>query len=258
MHLKESIVSTDEDAWKLWHEERLRAVRAPLGALSITGTHWVADETRIPGVPGVWGPHEAGVRLKAVAADGIRAHGQVLEGVVVLEAGTPGLTVGDRTLAVLVRDGVPAVRVFDSAAANRLTFDGIETFDFDPAWTVAATFTPYDAERAATVPNADGVRRALVLAGDVAFELAGERRTLAVSRSAQGLSAVFGDAASGSSTFRFLDLPEPDAEGRTVVDFTRAYLPPCAFTDHSLCPFPPPGNVLDVPVTAGERSVRRV
>nr|WP_237418533.1 DUF1684 domain-containing protein [Actinomadura rayongensis] len=182
-----------------------------------------------------------------------------MEGRVVLQAGTPGLTVGDRTLVVLVRDGVSAVRVFDPAAPSRLAFDGIETFDYDPGWAVDATFTSYDAERAAVVPNADGARRALVLVGEVGFEVAGERRVLAVSRTAQGLNAVFGDATSGTSTFRFrfLDLPEPDASGRTVADFNRAYLPPCAFTDHSLCPFPPPGNVLSVPVTAGERAVRR-
>jgi uncharacterized protein (DUF1684 family) len=71
------------------------------------------------------------------------------------------------------------------------------------------------------------------------------------------LWAVFADATSGDGTFRFRFLrpSAPDAEGRTSVDFNRAVLPPCAFTDHFLCPFPPPGNTLPVKIEAGERNL---
>lgn len=71
------------------------------------------------------------------------------------------------------------------------------------------------------------------------------------------LWAVFGDATSGggSHRFRFLYPAAPDAEGRTTIDFNRAQLPPCAFADHFICPFPPPGNILGVAVAAGERDV---
>jgi uncharacterized protein (DUF1684 family) len=108
------------------------------------------------------------------------------------------------------------------------------------------------------VPNADGAERGLTLAGEVAFDLDGTRHTLAVSADAGSLSASFGDATNGADTFgfRFLTLPEPDAAGRVVVDFNRAHLPPCAFTDHSLCPLPPAGNRLPIAVAAGERRAR--
>jgi uncharacterized protein (DUF1684 family) len=71
------------------------------------------------------------------------------------------------------------------------------------------------------------------------------------------LWAVFADATSGNGSyrFRFLRPAAPDAEGRTTVDFNRALLPPCAFADHFVCPFPPPGNTLDVEVAAGERTL---
>lgn len=39
-----------------------------------------------------------------------------------------------------------------------------------------------------------------------------------------------------------------------TVDLNRAVLPPCAFADHFICPFPPPGNTLPVAVEAGERN----
>jgi uncharacterized protein (DUF1684 family) len=37
-----------------------------------------------------------------------------------------------------------------------------------------------------------------------------------------------------------------------MVDFNRAYNPPCVFTPFATCPLPGPGNVLAIPVTAGE------
>lgn len=67
------------------------------------------------------------------------------------------------------------------------------------------------------------------------------------------LWAVLADSTSGDGSyrFRFLHSDAPDTEGRTTVDFNRAVLPPCAFADHFICPFPPPGNTLGLAVEAG-------
>ncbi|WP_443053437.1 DUF1684 domain-containing protein [Streptomyces sp. NBC_00285] len=65
--------------------------------------------------------------------------------------------------------------------------------------------------------------------------------------------AVFGDPVSGDSgcRFRFLYPAAPDAEGCATADVNRAVLPPCAFADHFICPFPPPDDTLGVAVPAG-------
>jgi uncharacterized protein (DUF1684 family) len=44
----------------------------------------------------------------------------------------------------------------------------------------------------------------------------------------------------------------------TVLDFNKAYNPPCAFTAFSTCPMPPPENRLDFEVRAGEKKPRKV
>ena len=49
-----------------------------------------------------------------------------------------------------------------------------------------------------------------------------------------------GDRTSGHETYaasRFLYAPYPGPDGTTVVDFNKAYNPPCAFTAFSTCPF---------------------
>ena len=43
------------------------------------------------------------------------------------------------------------------------------------------------------------------------------------------------------------------AAGKVVLDFNKAYNPPCAFTPYATCPLPPPENKLAVRIEAGEK-----
>ncbi|MBO1331974.1 DUF1684 domain-containing protein [Streptomyces sp. VRA16 Mangrove soil] len=242
---------TATDAWKQWHEERTASVSAPYGPLSLTGTHWLDDhpDGRLPAIPGQWRVDgDAVVRT----VDGVRTRYGA-------DATVP---LGERRLVVIVREGLWGVRDFDPAAPARTAFlesGGIDATPYDPRWSADGRFTPYeDGPTAVRVENADGRHRALGLAGELAFTLAGQRHTLQVARQGDGrLWAVFADATSGhgSYRFRFLYAAAPDADGRTTVDLNRATLPPCAFADHFVCPFPPPGNTLPVDIAAGERNL---
>jgi uncharacterized protein (DUF1684 family) len=63
------------------------------------------------------------------------------------------------------------------------------------------------------------------------------------------------DATNGKETYRggrFLYTDRP-IQGKLVLDFNRAYSPPCAYTDYATCPLPPRGNLLKVPILAGEK-----
>ncbi|MGH8196529.1 MAG: DUF1684 domain-containing protein, partial [Woeseiaceae bacterium] len=43
-------------------------------------------------------------------------------------------------------------------------------------------------------------------------------------------------------------------DGHTVIDFNKAYNPPCAFSNFATCPLPPPQNRLPLAITAGEKA----
>lgn len=94
------------------------------------------------------------------------------------------------------------------------------------------------------------------LDGDIVFELGGNEYRLAATHTGAALSVTFGDATNGPDTFGFRQLnvkaPGPGTHA-IVVDFNRATLPPCAFSDHFICPVPPFGNRLPVPVAGGEK-----
>ncbi|MGF1426457.1 DUF1684 domain-containing protein [Kitasatospora sp. LaBMicrA B282] len=261
-------MTTDAEEWQRWTEARTASVSAPHGMLALVGTHWLDKEpVEIPGVPGRWSATPDGVGVTAAAGDGLRstaAAGGVVEGELLLRPDThPEADTAhydDVLLVPIERDGELALRVFDPAAEARTHFAGISVYPYAPEWSVAARFIPFESgEQSVVVANADGRERPLDVTGRIAFQLAGEPYTLTVSRSGDRLSGVLADAGSGQDTyrFRFVTLPAPDEAGRTVLDLNRAYLPPCAFADHFICPFPPPGNRLPVAVRAGEKAVLR-
>ncbi|MGW1764762.1 DUF1684 domain-containing protein [Streptomyces sp. NPDC002073] len=263
-------------AWQHWHEQRVDTVSAPYGPLSLTATHWLADypEGRLPAVPGRWTETGGGVAVTAAAADGITLDGRPLDNADGAEGADVGVVLGadrhpaaaarlahgERHLVVLRREGQWGVRVFDPRAPARAAFQGIEATPHRKDWVLTGTFRPFDAQRTVEVMNADGRSRGLGLGGELTFRHAGTEHTLQVAVDADtgGLWAVFGDATGGSTSyrFRFLKPAAPDAAGSVTVDFNRALLPPCAFADHFICPFPPPGNTLPFPVDAGERRLK--
>jgi uncharacterized protein len=249
-------------AWAKWRAEREISARAPHGPLSLAGTYWLDEGATVPGVPGRWRVGADGATVTASATEQLLVDGTLASGVRPLRPDTDtapsAITHAGRKLLLIEREGAFALRVFDPDAPERGTFAGIAAFGYSPRWRLAASFHPYaGGEREVRVPHADGRERGIPLAGEVTFWVDGEPHTLAVGRWEQGLEAVFSDTSEGTYRFRFLDLPAPDADGNTLADFNRAYLPPCAFSEHYLCPFPPPGNSLRFAVDAGERQVLR-
>lgn len=251
-------------AWQSWRERRERAVRSVRGPLALTGTHWFDDVLVLEGLPGRWQAADGVVTLTASAADGVVVDGDVLDGSIAvrsdLDDAATDIRVGDVHLLLIDREGVLGVRVFDPNSTALQSFEGIDRFPFDERWVRPATFTPYEAERTVRIEHVDGVQRALPLGGEIRFELDGVTVLLAVEvePSSGELQAVLSDATSGDTTyrFRFLDLDAPGDDGHVEADLNRLRLPPCAFSDHFVCPFPPPGNRLDIPLAVGEKRVR--
>ncbi|MEM6457639.1 MAG: DUF1684 domain-containing protein, partial [Acidobacteriota bacterium] len=71
---------------------------------------------------------------------------------------------------------------------------------------------------------------------------------------------LFSDATSGTGSFgggRLLEIEAPATDGRLLLDFNRAYNPPCAFSDYTTCPVPTASSKLDVAIEAGEKAYRR-
>jgi len=260
---------SDVESWRQWRTGREAKLRDPHGTLALTGTHWLDEEPApiVEGEPVLWsaGPDGKTVVVTAKAEHGLVLDGEPVDGTVTLRTDTdehPDTVTApdyDILLVPIEREGSAALRVYDPKAVTLQAFDGIEAFDYDPAWVVPGTFTPFDGPRVKKVLNADGVVRGLGLDGTVELELADGKHTLqAALTTGGGLWIVFADPTTAESKpfFRFLTTPAPAADGSVTVDFNRAYLPPCAFTDHYVCPLPPKGNSFEAPIRAGELAVK--
>jgi uncharacterized protein (DUF1684 family) len=164
---------------------------------------------------------------------------------------------GDLSFHVIKR-GSYALRVKYKRAPTRTNFTGIESYPIDESWRFDARFVP--AEPGSTIDIADvlGQVNAMPVLGTVEFERDDRCYSLLglAEAGSESLWFLFADRTTGRETYgagRFLYSDGMPEDGSVVVDFNKAYNPPCAFTDFSTCPLPPQQNRLDLAVTAGEK-----
>ena len=72
---------------------------------------------------------------------------------------------------------------------------------------------------------------------------------------------MIADGTTGKESYRagrYLYVSPPDAAGKMVIDFNKAYNPPCAFTNYATCPLPPKQNRLPFRSEAGEKKYASV
>ncbi|WP_104083425.1 DUF1684 domain-containing protein [Cryobacterium sp. Y11] len=251
--LRETTTSFVED-WQRWREERWSDVFAPHGIAALADTVWLdRKEQRVDGVAGTWRADGDTVVGTGLSGSGYTdASGFPVGDTAVLRLGDT-VHAGDSLLHIFVRDGIPALRRSDPEARQRTLLQSIDAYEPDLAWVMEAQFTPR--AEPLVVELFDGYHTLQQTAGTLEFTLNGQTHHLTATHGADTLAVVFADATNGGQTyrFRFLRIPVPDNTGVTTIDFNRAFLPPCAFSDHYLCPLPSPGNRLAIAVTAGER-----
>jgi uncharacterized protein (DUF1684 family) len=157
---------------------------------------------------------------------------------------------------VLIRRGDRlGVRLWDARRPERTSFPGRRWYPVDPAWRLAASFDAHTPPVSLRVPSVLGETHVEHSIGRVSFLIAGEAHALeALPEETGELFLIFADPTNRDVTYpsgRFLYTDPPEA-GQVIVDFNRAYNPPCAFTSYAICPLPPAENRLSVPVAAGE------
>lgn len=246
--------------WQAWHEKRLASLRKPQGWLALAGLHWLKPgPNAVPGLPGTFTLDGRIVTLSTRAADGWTAGGAPVTSSRTLASDASGepdrLQVGARAAMVIERSGKLAVRVWDAESPVRKGFKGIDAFPPDPRWRITARWEPYAAPKPVEVPSVTGDVTVEEAPGRAVFTLDGAEYALEPTQDGDALFFVFKDRTAPRETYgagRFL-VAEGPKDGRVVLDFNRAYNPPCAFTPFATCPLPTPQNVLPVRIEAGER-----
>lgn len=267
-----------------WRKDRINKLIARDGWLSLIGMHWLpknastrvgageANGTRIGVGPDKLGlitvSNEKSITLQPESGVSVTINGMPSTGKSIIQSdatGTPtvvGFSEGRGSFIVIERGGKLALRVRDSQSPTLLGFNGLDYFDIDRNYRIEAKFIPHDAGKTLDVMNILGMVEPMMNPGRLEFVYNEKKYSLeAFDEGDHRLFLVFADLTSGHDSYpagRFMYADYPDKNGTTIIDFNKAYNPPCAFNDYSTCPMPPDSNRLDFAVKAGEKKPRKI
>ncbi len=150
------------------------------------------------------------------------------------------------------------LRAWDEDSPKRDSFRLPPFYPVEPSWRLAARMEPYAEPRTLELADVTDGTVANVAQGELVFRAEGREHRLvafATERS-KDYFVMLWDSTATVDTYpggRYMKVPFPEEDGWTVVDFNRAYNPPCVFSPYSVCSFPPRDSRLDIAITAGEK-----
>ena len=259
--------SYQQDVMK-WRANRAQRLVAPDGWTTLVGLDWLnegSNELKLPGGPaGTIVLQNGKTTLEPAPNSGLTIGGKTVTAPVELknDFDVNGPTVVERgslQFQIIKRDPRGyAVRIKDANAESRTHFKGLDYFPIDPKWRLVARYEPYNPPKKIPITNVLGMTTQETSPGALAITVDGKEYRIdpILEQGEKDLFIIMKDATSHDATYqaaRYLYAKPPGPDGTTIVDFNKAYNPPCAFTPFATCPLPPPQNVLPFRIEAGEK-----
>jgi uncharacterized protein (DUF1684 family) len=266
-----------QEEFNQWKEKRRERLTSESGWLTLTGLFWLQDGANevgsakddaivlpaaAPAEVGVLRKEGAKVFFEPAANSGVTIDDKAVTTKVEMIPDTaekPTIAkIGTVTFQVIERVGKLGVRVKDSNAESRRNFKGLDYYPFSDKLRVEARLEKYNPPKEIAIVNVLGMVEKMVSPGALVFTIDGAEYRLdpVLEEGESDLFVIFGDKTNGKDTYgagRYVYAPPPDANGKTFIDFNRAYNPPCVFTTYATCPLPPQQNKLPIRIEAGEK-----
>jgi len=262
--------------WAAWQAKRTESIGGNNGWTTVIGLHWlkegnnsagaaatnqiVIQADRTPARIGTFTRSGNVVVFTAAPETEVRVRDEKISRIKMrtdAEQNPTRLKIGAVSIVAIERGDRLGLRVRDPESAARREFQGLGWFPYNPAWRLEGQFVPFATPEKLRVLDVTGATQEFDCPGGIVFLAQGSEHRLVVAEEAgeSDYFVMFRDETSGDSTYasgRFLSVSKPDARGRVVIDFNRAYTPPCGFTAFATCPVPPRQNWLKLAVKAGE------
>ncbi|SEQ37371.1 hypothetical protein SAMN05428969_2803 [Devosia sp. YR412] len=246
-----------------WNVKRLADLKGPNGWLNIIGRFWLETGTVTFGSAAdndlvlSSGPAHAGSITQddngTVTFTPVNGVPQVLA---LAKYNPPRFTVENLLCEVTTLNGENALRIRDTASAAPAALTGIDAFPADPKWRIEAEWVSLETPKGMTVDTSKSIPTDVEATHKAVFAIDGQRYELfATHGTATSPQFVIRDLTSRDSTYpasRFV-FGEDVTDTTITLDFNKAINPPCAFTEHAVCPLPPAENVLPIRIEAGEK-----
>jgi uncharacterized protein (DUF1684 family) len=260
-----------------WHAERWASLKSEDGWLTLVGLFWLKDgdnkfgsdqaneivlpQSKISAQAGVFVLKDGVVRIETPLKTGFTVDSKPVTSLILksdMDGSPTLLRLGSLSFQIIKRGDKLGVRVKDKENPDRLNFQGTQFYPVAVKWRIDAQFIPYNPPRPVSITNVLGMQSDETSPGAVKFEVDGKSYQLdaITERGETQYFMIIADKTSGKETYpagRYLYVYPADASGRIVIDFNKAYSPPCAFTKFATCPLPPRQNRLRFAIEAGEK-----
>lgn len=259
-----------------WHNKRINRLKADNGWLNLAGRFWlkqgestfgsakdndiVVESSKVPEKIGSFKFKDSVVTFKTKDGVDVLLNGNPVKEIVMIDDQKKDMTVlqiGSIKFNLIVRDTLYGIRFRDLKSELVKNFKGIERFPVHESWKFNAKFEAYNPPKEIAVPNVLGQVSKEKSPGAVMFKREGKTYKIdAVDEGDDNLFLIIADRTSGNETYgggRFMYVKKPDSTGTIILDFNKAYNPPCVFTKYATCPLPPLQNYLKLRIKAGEK-----
>ena len=258
-----------------WDRQRVENLKGENGWLNVAGrftmmpgqktvgadsaNHIVFPAGKAPAHMGYFIVQDSAVHFVALPGTEVYAGGKLFStGVIFKKGDVKGVVLSHKSLRwfVIERSGRFILRLRDFESDELKNFTHIDRYPVDESWRIEAEFEPVKEKKNITFENVIGTTTEMEFMGTLSFERNGEKYTLNAVLD-EDLFIVFADSTTGKETYRggrMLHAAIPKKGEKVILDFNKAYNPPCAFTDFATCPLPPKENILPLRVEAGEKN----
>ncbi len=259
---------------KDWHNKRIENLKKEDGWLNLVGlfalkqgenkfgsgknNNIVFPERKAPDYLGTFTLKDSVVTIKIENGADVTCDGKTVTSMDLKNdmQGTPTvLSYGSLRWFIIYRSGDYYVRLRDVDAPLVKSFKGIDTYPVNSDWRLEAKLMPFNPPKKVSIANILGKVEEDISPGDLVFTKDGKEYSLQALLEDDHYFIIFADETSGEETYgagRFVYAAKVDSTGKTIIDFNKAFNPPCVFTKYATCPFPPKQNHLKMKVTAGE------
>jgi len=260
-----------------WRAERLASLTGESGWLSLIGLFWLKEgkntfgsepandivlpKDKVPARAGAFTLANGVVTFETSQPNTFMINGEPVTSAQLrndTEDKPTIIAINSLTFQIIKRGDKLGLRVKDKNNSDRTNFKGLEYFPADLKWRIDARFEPYNPPKPMPILNVLGMESDEPSPGAIVFEVNGKtyRLDAMTEKDEPRFFMIFADDTRGKDTYgagRYLYVDPPDGNNHLVIDFNKAYSPPCAFTNYATCPLPPKQNVLSLAIDAGEK-----
>lgn len=259
-----------------WHQKRIERLKAPDGWLNLVGRTWlkpgvntfgsaknnnvIIESDKVPAYMGQFILKDSIVTMNVYEGVEVFLDGKPIKEIIMIDDQKKDMTVfqyGTIKWNLIIRGDKYGIRFRDLESTLVKNFKGIKRFPVNSNWKFVAKFEAYNPPKKIFIPNVLGQIEEEFSPGAVIFEKDGKTFRIDAIDEGEKLFLIIADETNGEETYgggRFLYVDKQDSSGNLILDFNKAYNPPCVFTKYATCPLPPEQNYLNIRIEAGEKN----